>query len=210
MRNINHKSDFLLVQHIYLKDKGGDSITDIGFPEYDFRLRYYTINGEKDFVAWCRNGHPVNCKNVDGKLIVIFNNHGMMPGLLNVDIEIDVPNDIFEDGYHREFIPGPTKVKLITGPTESFGMAEAEAMLPFIKGDPLKFEDLTPEELDELVGQTAKKAMDKLLDDADKDLMDRMDEIKEKIETEIEKDLTLPEEFSDDDIREAIEGSSLE
>lgn len=163
MANINYKSDFIINQKVYCRDEEGNLI-DIGFPKYDFRLVYWTTNFDKRYYeASChydKNGRAIckNCKNLGDKLIVIFDNHQLLCGELKVDFEIEIPNDLFPDGYKKEFGVYPTEVNLWDKPSEHFSKIEALAILPYIKGKDGKdfsFEDLTEEQLNNLVKKIA-------------------------------------------------------
>ena len=200
MRNINYKSDFLLIQHIYVKDRRTGEIKDIGFPEWDFSIVYYTSSSMKTYEVSCHSGRCRNCRNENGRLLVIFDNHGLGCSELKGELTLEIPEDIFPDGDLREVLPVKTDTRLWEGPSDGYGMAEAEVILPFIKGEPFTFEDLTDQQIDELAG----KAAGKVLDEAGEDLKERIDEIKNNIEEEIQKDLVDAEDYTEEDLMGAI------
>lgn len=166
MRNINNRSDFFLLQKLYVKDGETGDMRDMGVPECDFSLAYYTTSKDKRYVV---SGKKVNCKTVytncrneDGKLIVLFDGYCLAPGELKVDIRLDIPDEMFPDGIRTEVIPSPTHVRLTSGPSDCYGMAEAVAILPFIKGKDMLFEDLTPEQYEDLIRQVAEAVKEDL------------------------------------------------
>ena len=221
MRNINYKSDFPLFQAVYMREFNKETRRwekrDVGFPDYDFTLTYFTSTRNNSYVAHCkydRNGIPqcVNCKKTDdGRLLVLFNNHGLQPGPLKVEIDMEIPNEIFQDGFQKEVIPGPVDVNLWDRPTEGYGPAEAEALLPYIKGEDGKdgkdftFDDFTPEQLADITDKAGKKAVqaaeekvNNVISGKSKELDQAIEEAKKRLEDE----MSDFGEISDDDIDE--------
>lgn len=184
MQNVNYKSDFLHIQKVFITDTKTGNPKDIGFPDFDFTLQYFTVDRNNYYEAGCHyvNGKPVfkNCKNVDGKILVIFNNYKLLPGNLKVEIKCDIPDDLFPDGIKTEIIPCATKVDLVIGPSDSYGLTEATAILPFIQGKDFTFDDFTEDQLQDIIDKVAHKVVDLLegkdnKEDQDKEEKDEHD-----------------------------------
>lgn len=208
MRNFNYKSDFSLIQKFYIRDAETGDLKDMGVPEYDFTLTYYTTSQIKKYEA---SGKKVNCKmvytncrNENGKLLVLFNSYDLPPGDLKVDIRLDIPDEQYQDGIRTEIIPCPTGIKLVQGHSDCYGIAEAVAILPFIKGKDGKdgkdgengkdgkdftYEDMTEEEVDDFAGKVADKVMEEGIEE----------KIDEAIQKKLEDEFTGFEDISDDE-----------
>lgn len=132
----------------------------------------------------------VNCRNENGTILVVFDNHNLACGELKVEVVFDIPDNLFPDGRKKEVLPYPTDVLLWTKPTDGYPRAEAMAVLPYIKGTDGKdgkdgkdftYEDLTSEQIEDF----AEKVADKVIDD----------NVSEKIEEAIDK--KMGEEFDE-------------
>lgn len=161
----NYKQDFLLWQQLLYRDPETRELKDYGFPEYDFKCFYWTTSRANPYTASCKyvDGEPVctNCINKDGKLIVIFDHHHLQPGELKGEIIIDFPNDIYPDGFQNSPMALKTDTRLVHGPSVTPTIAEAMAIMPYIKGKDGKdgkdfsYDDLTDEQKEELAKRVA-------------------------------------------------------
>ena len=88
-RQVNYKSDFDVLLHVV--DANGKAV---GFPSFDFVLTF-TSSGQKRFEAGQANGFKRGISDADGKVRVVFNDHGLLPGMLNLEVRADVENDIY-------------------------------------------------------------------------------------------------------------------
>ena len=164
MRYINYQSDFDFI--LTLKDCSGK---DIGFPEYDWVARLYTINREQAYIASSIGGVLTNCYDDEGKIHIVLDNHGLASGSLRVEIGQYIPNEKFPDQSELIVTPQGTDIELIRGAAPCPCKAEVELILPTIKGDkgdkgdPLTYEDLTEEQIAELQ-KPATEAAEKLKD----------------------------------------------
>lgn len=165
MQEINYRQDFTLLQSFYYKNEKGD-LVDFGFPPYDFKIFYWTASRANAYVASCRyaNGEPkcVNCRKVgDNKLLVVFDNHKLSPGELHAEMIMEVPDDMYPDGFRRDPFPMRTDVRLIHGPTPTPTRVETTAILPYIKGRDGKdgkdfsYDDMTEEQKEDLAKRVA-------------------------------------------------------
>lgn len=53
MRHVNFKSDFKLEQRLYIEDPTTNQLIDIGFPVYNFKLKYWTTSPSNFYIASC-------------------------------------------------------------------------------------------------------------------------------------------------------------
>lgn len=137
MQEINYRQEFPLVVRFYYKDEQGN-LQPFGFPPYDFKIYFWTTSRSDTYTVSCRyvDGEPVylNCKRKGDDLVVIFDNHRLNPGELRAEMVMDVPSDLYPDGYRRDVLIIFTETRLIHGPTPSPTRAEINAILPYIIG----------------------------------------------------------------------------
>ncbi|MCM1219087.1 MAG: hypothetical protein NC548_31785 [Lachnospiraceae bacterium] len=96
MKKINYKSDFDFI--LRLKDCRGN---EIGWPSFDWVAKLSTSNKANIYIASCIAGKCFNCFNDDGQIHVIVDNHNLLPGSLNMEFVIEIPNSHFPDGHKR-------------------------------------------------------------------------------------------------------------
>ncbi len=123
MTKVNYKSDFDLI--LRLNMCAGDSCVDVGWPDYDWTAKFYTRSREKSYIASNIGGVLTNCFNDDGKIHVVFNNHGLDAGTLRVEFSAEIPNDMYPDGLKREVIPSPLGIELTRGRGDCSALIES-------------------------------------------------------------------------------------
>lgn len=162
MSHFNYRQDFAIWQQLLFRDPETGQYSDYGFPEYNFKCQYWTTNRANCYEAECKyvDGTAVckNCRNENGKLIIVFDNHRLQPGDLHGEIVIDFPNNLYPDGYQNSPISLKTNVRLVHGRSEVPTLAEAMAIMPYIKGKDGKnfdYSDLTEEQKEELAKRVA-------------------------------------------------------
>lgn len=131
----NYKSDFDAVLSLTTCATDNCEMHDVGWPDYDWIARFYTTSKTNVYVASCIGGECVNCFNDNGKIHVIFKNHHLGLGLLQVEFRADLPNNIYPDGIQVEVSPQPLDVELVKGRGDCGTIAQVEVMLPYIKGE---------------------------------------------------------------------------
>lgn len=139
---VNYRSDFDL--YMTLTDCRG---TDLGWPEWDWTAKFYTSTKFTTYTVSCIGGVCTNCFNDNGKIHVVFDNHRLPEGTLNVEFAALLPEGIFPDGDRKVSVPAALAVMLTREAAPCPSSVEVDMLLPFIKG---KWEDLTPEEIAEL------------------------------------------------------------
>lgn len=184
-QEFNHRQEFPLLISFYYKDEKGQ-LADFGFPPYDFKIIFWTVSRTETYMASCRyvDGEEkcVNCRRVGDKLLVIFDNYRLQPGELHSEMTMNVPSDLYPDGYRKDVILIHPEVRLIHGPTPAPSRAEVTAILPYIKGQDGKnftYEDLTEEQLKDLTD----KISDRVMGEGVEEKID--DAIKKKLEEEM-------------------------
>lgn len=134
-RHINYQSDFKLIQPLACTE--GEETQDIGFPEYSFKLTYFTASSSNGYVASCiydkeGNASMRNLKNVDGKILVVFDNHRLMPGDLKVKMIVNLPDADFPDGKQKVVTPAETGINLWTKASDTTETEAVQLIVPYI------------------------------------------------------------------------------
>ena len=91
MRRVNYNSDFT-VRLTPTDAYGNEQI----LPDYDFDL-VFTCGGH-EYVCSRKGGEYCRCKEDDGNIVCIFDNHGLLPGVLYLTARFYSPNTLFPDG----------------------------------------------------------------------------------------------------------------
>lgn len=147
MATRNYKSDFNFILHLYsvLTDSSGKEKerTELPWPDYDWSAKFWTSSKAKAYYASCIGGVCTNCRNMDGKIQIVVDNHNMGLGILQVEFRAELPREIYPDGSERNVVPGVLDIELVRGAGDFPSDFEAQLQMPYIK---LKYEDLTEEE----------------------------------------------------------------
>jgi hypothetical protein len=64
----------------------------------------------------------------------VFNDHGLLPGVLCLEVRADVENDIYPDGKKLYVFSVPTNINLTSEAGEVSSDIEIEVKLPFAVG----------------------------------------------------------------------------
>jgi hypothetical protein len=142
MTKINYKSDFSAMLQVF--DGEGN---DVGFPDYDFTAEFYT-SGVNKYVASSIGGVLTNCQNNDGRILVLFDNHHLGVGELQVRFIAQLPAEDYPDTKQQICSPkGDTGIELVLEAALPPDDVQIQAILPYIKGRPFTYEDFTDEQL---------------------------------------------------------------
>ena len=139
-RKVNYKSDFDVLLHIV--DADGNAV---GFPTFDFVLTF-TTSGQVRFEAGQANGIKRGVSDADGKVRVVFNDHHLLTGVLNLEVRANVENDIYPDGKKLYVFEVPTNIELHYGASEVSSDIEIEMTLPFSTGSSSSSEESSSSE----------------------------------------------------------------
>lgn len=130
LRRINYRSDFDFILTL-LDGTGGDVI---GVPDFDWRAKFYTTP-YSSFEASYIGGKFTNCFYDNGRIHVVCKNHRLPKGRLQVLFESLLSDEVYPDGIRREVTPAPLNIELVREAGDSYTHVEAEAVMPYIKGD---------------------------------------------------------------------------
>lgn len=108
MFKINYKSDFTFI--LVIRDCDGN---DIGFPPMDFDALIWTNSKINAYYFGRKAGELVNCKNEDGRIRVIVNDHQMRCGELQVEVTLHLPDSEFPDQERRIVTPDKLDITLV-------------------------------------------------------------------------------------------------
>lgn len=108
MFKINYKSDFTFI--LVIRDCEGN---DIGFPPMDFDGLIWTNSKINAYYFGRKDGELVNCKNEDGKIRVIVNDHQMRCGEVQVEVTLHLPDSEFPDQERRIVTPDKLDITLV-------------------------------------------------------------------------------------------------
>ena len=142
MKKVNYLSDFKLRE-----------ITEGVDTSVPFVFSYFVYPSNR-FEASFDGSEYKNCfLNEDGTLTVIFQNHGLMPGKLQVERKWFVNDMDFKEGICKAVSLEHTGINLVQGKTDDIDF-ETVLVPPYIKGDKgdsLHWNTLTEEEKGELM-----------------------------------------------------------
>lgn len=144
----NYQSDFDAIINIKTcNDK------DLGFPAYDWEAIFYTSASASTYTASSIKGVTTNCFDDNGKIHVVFNNHGLQSGDLMVKFISHLPNDIYPDKDEIVVSPQKTGIKLVRGAGCCGTIEDIQLVMPYIKGDKgdaFTFDDFTEAQIEQL------------------------------------------------------------
>lgn len=142
----NALNDFAATLRLY--DAAGN---EIGWPSYDWRAEFWTTSAWCAYEASCIGGVMKNCINELGRIKVLFDNHKLLPGKVQVRFYAYLPDEEYPDGSERRIAPIRTEFEILPNDTAlTPSAADIGVMLPYVKGDPFRYTDLTAEQMDEL------------------------------------------------------------
>ena len=184
MRKINCKSDFDFI--LRLTDCKGDPV---GFPPYDWSARLWTKFKADAVTVSCIGGKTTNCFNDNGEIHVVCNSHGLAPGVLRIELAVEIPDGIYPDGARRMVSALPLGIELVRDNTPCPVAADVELTLPYIKVDPFTFEDFTPDQIEDLKRPATEAAarLDSFVSDAKQAESGREDSEKKRVSAERER-----------------------
>ena len=161
MKEINYKSDFKLFE------KG-----DLHTAPFEFE---YRTAFSKPYKVSFLDGVYTNCKLLDdGRLMVVFDNHGLHPGLLRCLRKFYLTDKDYHDGICLLVSDESTDVRLTVGKTDC---VQVEIELPphYQQGEPgtpgdpgedgkdMTWESMTDEQRAELTGKVVEEVKEELI-----------------------------------------------
>lgn len=149
----NYKSDFKFVMRRYKCVAGKEELTPVPWPEdVDWRLLLKTPHSAKAYEASCRGGVLSNCeKTDDGGILIAMDKHGLSPGELRYEFHFELPDPVMPSGIADLYKPGSTGIMLTTDATcECGGLVDVAVLADMYKGEPFRYSDFTPEQLEDL------------------------------------------------------------
>lgn len=123
----NYKSDFSFFLELY--DRNGEPI---GFPTCNFRFSVTSDCGGRVYRGFRHGKRLVNVAEYEGRMLIICNRHGLMPGRVSVEIELAVPNPVYPDGFEDVVKVVRTDVELVPGNSDDDCPGFAEMSLPVV------------------------------------------------------------------------------
>ena len=128
MKRINHNNDFLVI----LTPKSCTGIEEvIAIPAGDFKIIFRC--GGEEYVCGRKSGVYRHCKlNNDGTLTCVFNNHGLLPGVLKMEVWFYNPNSAYPDDNQLTVSPEyALDVELTEEICDEGVTFNADLMMPF-------------------------------------------------------------------------------
>lgn len=169
MTNVNYKSDFDFVLDL-LDSSGGV----VGWPLEDFRAVLYVAGKEARFEASSLGGRCTNCRNDDGHIRIVANNHGLGIGQLWVEFTLYSPDESYPDGVRAVTNRAALDIELVPGLTDE-SIADRPATMPMpvvISADMRADMALLREDVD-----NCRVDLDELSNQHDEDISNLYDEI---------------------------------
>ena len=186
--NCNTGATDATVRRVYYKDDLDFYMTlldcddeNIGIPDFDWRARLWTSSKMNYVTVSSVGGVKTNWRDEgDGRIHVVVDNPGLMPGDVHIDFEALLPNETFADGTRKLVKPFTAPIRLTRDCAPCPSAMEIELMLPYVRGKALTFDDLTDAEKDAFAQQAADRvtiedlgvASDEEVDEAMGELLD--------------------------------------
>lgn len=149
----NYKSDFKFVMRRYKCAAGKEELTPVPWPEdVDWRVLLKTPHSAKAYEASCRGGVLNNCeKTDDGGILIAMDKHGLSPGELRYEFHFELPDPVMASGIADLYKPGSTGIMMTTDAScECGGLVDVAVLADMYKGEPFRYSDFTPEQLEDL------------------------------------------------------------
>lgn len=124
-RQVNYQSDFDVLLHIV--DANNKAV---GFPDFDIVFTFTTIGGTK-VQAGQQDGVKRGVTDVDGDIRVIFDNHKLLPGVLQLEVRTNTPEPTYPDGKKLTVFTVPTNITLTDKASEVSTGLLIDVKLPF-------------------------------------------------------------------------------
>lgn len=161
--NCNTGATDATVRRVYYKDDLDFYMTlldcengNIGVPDFDWRARLWTSSKMNYVTVSSVGGVKTNWRDEgDGRIHVVVDNPGLMPGDVHIDFEALLPNETFADGTRKLVKPFTAPIRLTKECAPCPSAMEIELMLPYVRGKALTFDDLTDAEKDAFAQQAA-------------------------------------------------------
>ena len=161
--NCNTGATDATVRRVYYKDDLDFYMTlldcddeNIGVPAFDWRARLWTSSKMNYVMVSSVGGVKTNWRDEgDGRIHVVVDNPGLMPGDVHIDFEALLPNETFADGTRKLVKPFTAPIRLTRDCAPCPSAMEIELMLPYVRGKALTFDDLTDAEKDAFAQQAA-------------------------------------------------------
>ena len=129
---------------------------NIGIPDFDWEARLWTSSRLNYVIVSSVGGVKTNWRDEgDGRIHVVVDNPGLMPGDVHIDFEALLPNETFADGTRKLVKPFTAPIRLTRDCAPCPSAMEIELMLPYVRGKALTFDDLTDAEKDAFAQQAA-------------------------------------------------------
>lgn len=160
---------------------------NIGVPDFDWEARLWTSSRLNYVIVSSVGGVKTNWRDEgDGRIHVVVDNPGLMPGDVHIDFEALLPNETFADGTRKFVKPFTAPIRLTRDCAPCPSAMEIELMLPYVRGKALTFDDLTDAEKDAFAQQAADRvtienlgvASDAEVDEAMGELLDTLPAVK--------------------------------
>ena len=130
MTTRNYKDDF--TARVSLVDVSGKPLDLQGAR---LELSFYT-SGQLVYRATVSDtGECLNCRRDGDGLVVVFDNHGMLPGRLKCRLTLETPDAEMPDGYRRTVSVIDMGISLVNGNGDNAPSAEVVALFPLYKGE---------------------------------------------------------------------------
>lgn len=123
---------------------------NLGVPDWDWEAELYTTSVGRRVVISQIGGVRTGWHEDDGVIHVTVDGGRLLPGELRVKFTAHLPNDHHPDSVESVVHVAPLNVRLIRGNAPCPSTFTSSVILPAIKGDPFRYEDFTPEQLEDL------------------------------------------------------------
>ena len=126
MERKNYRNDFSI--RLTVKELLGKA--ESGFPDGDFRLVF--SSGGRRYECSRKGAEYRNCRFEEGTLVCVFDNHGLMPGVLTMEARFFLPDTEFPDGNRLVALPPRAlSLELVQGDGDETSEFSMDVSMPF-------------------------------------------------------------------------------
>lgn len=127
----------------------------VGFPSYDFEVRFWTTSPTNAYTAYHRDGVCRNCTPTeDGQLLVKFDNHRLKCGALSMELTLFIPDASMPDGARRVCRLRRLPIDIVAYECEVPPEEAVTVTLPLIVAKSSDLEVISDAEIDALFGKS--------------------------------------------------------
>lgn len=145
-KKIHYKSDFDFILRLRALGTNGEW-ENVGFPDYSFTISLFTSQYRKYLASYNKETNEcINCRNNNGEIQVIVNDHRLPIGKLQIEFYADIPDNNYPNNSKLIVCDSDTGIELVTGSTD-LNTEDIITIEPYIK---FTYSDMSEEDKNSL------------------------------------------------------------